>query len=680
MSAGQSFLAELQRRHVYKVGAMYCVAGWLLVQVATQVFPFFDVSNAAVRWVVIGVIAGLVPVLVLAWLFDITPQGIVRTADLPATAAESPVMVQQRRGMERKLNYLLGTLLLAALGYEAAQRLAPHRAAADADGGDKSIAVLPFENLSDDKANAYFAVGMQDEILTRLAKIGALKVISRTSTQEYAAHPGNLPEIAAKLGVANILEGSVEKVGGKVRIDVQLIRARDDTHLWAEIYDRNADDILGVQGEVAAAIAEAMNARISGTEMQALVQKPTLNPAAYEEYLRALATESKMLLTPSSLEARITAYRKAVELDPGFAAAWARLARAQTARYFFQDHKPEVLAEAREALDHAERLAPDASETLAARANYLYSGLQDYDAAADVFSKALRASPNSGDLLSELAHVRRRQGHWQDALKLETQAAELDPQNSSIWINLAASQRALGQHEQAQQSLDRAIAVAPDDPFALAQKTFALQLDGALDAAAADAERLPLETDDLMVLQARLYQWQLQRSWTRGIAELRQVLQQPTTQHPTVTAYVLLRLGAEEMLSGQSAAGRRDLGEARDIYRSLLNHGDDNPDNIENVSDAESRLGETQAAIRDADLAVAACAHDAFSLPEMIVNQALVRMRAGETAQAVALLRQALALPVVFEPTLAQLRLDPEFDPLRQDPAFQQLLAAAPTP
>jgi TolB-like protein len=676
VSVKPSFFAELQRRHVYKVGAMYCVAGWLLVQIVTQVLPVFDVSALGQRILVLIVVAGFPIALVLAWLFDLTPQGIVRTPD---AAGESPAERKQRHGMDRQLNYLLGALLLLAMGYLVLERtVLRNRQIADTTAGDKSIAVLPFDSLSDDKSNAWFAEGIQDEILTRLAKVGALKVISRTSTAQYASHPGNLTEIAAKLGVANILEGSVEKVGAKVRINVQLIRAADDNHLWAEIYDRSADDILGVQGEVAAAIAGAMNAKLSGAEQRQLAQRPTQVPAAYEAYLHGLAIEQRFAFAAPDVEARITAYTRAVELDPDFAAAWARLAGARVDRYFLVTHTPAVLAEAAHPLEQAQRLAPDAVETLAAQGLYQYWGKGDYDAAAGFYGRALQASPSYSEAIAMLGHVRRRQNRWLEALQLDQRAVELDPLNVNYLINLNATLRGLRRYDEAVQVLDRALSATPGDPATLAQRAFTEQMLGKLDAAGRDAELLPLQSDNYLVLGARFVQWHLQRDTARGIAEMRQVLQRRDRLDPATIAAFLQLLGTEEILAGQHETGRGHLAESRDLLHGLIAGGDDNPNNYEALALDESLLDEPQAALRDAATSVAMVAHDAFQLPDFEAAQAQVMMRAGDKAGAIALLARALQQPAFTDPTPPLLRLDPLYDPLRQEPAFQKLLADPP--
>src|SRR4029079_11572846 len=325
-------LAELKRRNVIRMAGLYLVGAWLLTQVASTVFPAFDVPGWALRALIIVLMIGFVPALIFAWVFGLTPQGIKRDAEVKPEESIAPQTA-------RRIDRMIIAVLAVALAFFAFDRLvlAPRRDAAlvaatkqsvtaaseikpAVDG--KSIAVLPFESLSDDKANAYFAVGIQDEILTRLAKIGALKVISRTSTAHYASTPENLPEIARQLGVANILEGSVQKAGEAVHINVQLIRAATDEHLWAESYNRKLDDVFGVEGEVAQTIAEMLRAKLSGAEVAQISAKPTSNAAAYDAYLRGLDFERRTF-GAEQLKAASKFFAQATQLDPQFAAAWA---------------------------------------------------------------------------------------------------------------------------------------------------------------------------------------------------------------------------------------------------------------------------------------------------------------------------------------------------------------------
>src|ERR1700726_449586 len=323
------FFTELKRRNVYKVAVAYAVVAWLLIQVATQVFPFFEVPNWAVRLVVLLIIIGFPIALVIAWAFELTPEGLKRTevADAaPAAPSRSRAWIY--------VVLIAGALSagLFFLGRFTVSSGTPRQSEA-ATVSNKSIAVLPFDNLSRDPDNAYFASGIQDEIITRLAKIADLKVISRTSTQQYHSQPGNLSEIAKQLGVANILEGSVQKAADQVRVNVQLIQVASDSHLWADTYDRKLVDIFAVESEMAKAIADSLQAKLTGGEQQALAVKPTNNSEAYDAYLRGLAFEARAF-SPSDSAKVVGFYERAVQLDPAFSLAWARLSRANAQVYF----------------------------------------------------------------------------------------------------------------------------------------------------------------------------------------------------------------------------------------------------------------------------------------------------------------------------------------------------------
>jgi TolB-like protein len=324
---------ELKRRNVFRMAGLYLVGAWLLVQVASTVLPTFDVPSWALRGLIITLALGFFPALIFSWVFELTPQGLRRDAEVPPEQSIAP---QTARRMDR----MIIAVLLLALAYFGFDKfvLAPRRETAliattaqshtallpnesPSPVNAKSIAVLPFENRSEDKANAYFADGIQDEILTRLSKIADLKVISRTSTQHYKSAPENLPEIARQLGVANIVEGSVQKSGDAVRVNVQLIKAANDSHLWADTFDRKLTDIFSVETEVARTIADQLRAKLTGREEQVIAAKPTDNPEAYDAYLRGLAYTLKSEITPANALGARKYLRQAVQLDPKFALA-----------------------------------------------------------------------------------------------------------------------------------------------------------------------------------------------------------------------------------------------------------------------------------------------------------------------------------------------------------------------
>src|ERR1700731_1840488 len=364
-----NFLAELKRRNVYKVAVAYAVVSWLLIQVATQVFPFFEIPNWAVRLVVLLLILGFPVALILSWAFEITPEGIKRESEIGPNESIT-------RHTGRKIVGITVVLAIIAAGMLAFQLLRSGSAAkpassstiaptsnTDAAAPEKSIAVLPFDNLSDDKSNAYFAEGIQDEILTRLSKIAALKVISRTSTRKYKSAPDNLREIGNQLGVASLLEGSLRKIANAAHINAQLIRAATDEHLWAESYNRKLDDVFAVEGEVAKAIADQLEAELTGAEQRAVTAKPTQNAAAYDAYLRGQSLEHGEY-SYDAVQQAAADYAKAVQLDPKFAIAWARLGVARSWLYFNGVDLEVNNADAvKEPADRAMAIAPEAGES-----------------------------------------------------------------------------------------------------------------------------------------------------------------------------------------------------------------------------------------------------------------------------------------------------------------------------
>ncbi len=680
MTVQRSFFAELQRRHVYKVGAMYAVAGWLLVQVATQVFPFFDISNAAVRWVVIAVVAGFPIALVLAWLFDITPEGIVRTEQLPPSG-EVASAVRIRRSTERKLNYVLGALLLIALAYVVlarSGRVDRWLGGANVDGGDQSIAVLPFENLSDDKANAYFAVGIQDEILTRLAKVHTLKVISRTSTMHFASSPDNLPEIARSLGVSAILEGSVQRAGETVHVNVQLIRAATDQHLWAESYNRKLDDIFAVQGEIAQTVAEALRVTLTGAEQQQMSARPTAIPEAYDAYLRGLVHDGRFAQSQTDLQDWAQAYEDAVRLDPNFAAAWAGLARVYVEWYYDIDTRPQRLQMAKLALDQAMRLAPDAAETYEALGLYRYWGLNDYDAALEAYGEALKRKPGAASSLYAMGNVRRRQGHWTEALQLQQRAAELDPLSATVAYNLTLTLRALRRFDEAQAVTQKGLAANPGDTALLGERIYTEQARGDLHAAHAYAEQLPLDAVDFFPLTHRLDQWLFERDYARAIAEVTQVLKRRADFDPGTVAFALSYLGLAESLAGDSAASNAAMLESRKINEEIRAAGDTNPFGCLGLALASAYIGDREAAVRYIGIAEAGVSGDAMSLPQAAMLHAIVDVKFGDKDGAIRHLIEAQRAPTAWGAFPAILRESPQFDALRGDPRFEALTRDPP--
>ncbi len=465
MDDKRNFFSELKRRNVYKVAVAYAVVSWLLVQVATQVFPFFEIPNWAVRVVVVLSVLGFPVALILSWAFEITPEGI---------KPEGEVDRRITRKTGRKLTAVI--VIVAALaagvtvfrflhsqqGIEAAKQ-APLTVAAES----KSIAVLPFENRSENKANAYFAEGIQAEILTRLSKIADLKVISRTSTLHYKSAPENLREIGQQLGVAHLLEGSVQRAANRVRVHAQLIDALTEAQLWAQTYDRDLADVFAIQSEIAKAIAEQLQAKLSPNEKKAIARPPTTDLAAFDLYSQAksLLLEAEFSVTNEpDIRKAIELLDEAVKRDPSFFDAYCQLAYAHEYLYGLtgSDHTPARLALAEAAVQAATRLRPDAAETHLARAEYLYYGLRDYAGALAELEIARRALPNDPRLFELTGYILRRRGQQEEGLQNLQRAAELDPRNFITLQQIALSYQFLGRYADSIAALDRALAIVPE--------------------------------------------------------------------------------------------------------------------------------------------------------------------------------------------------------------------------
>src|SRR5438094_5897032 len=423
-----NFLVELKRRNVYRAAVAYGVAAWFLTQLTTQVFPFFEIPNSAVRFVVIALAVGFPIAMLLSWIYEFTPEGVVRTEDLDPARARSA-----QRTTGRTLDFVIIGVLLLVIAMLIVGRMPFYRQTGESIS-QKSIAVLPFENLSEDKANAYFAEGIQDEILTSLSKIADLKVISRTSTQNYKSAPKNLPEIAKQLGVAHVLEGSVQKSADAVRVNVQLIKAANDSHLWSDTFDRKLNDIFSVESEVSKTIAEHLRAKLTGQEEQIIAAKPTDNPQAYDAYLRGLAYTLKTGSTPANSLGAQKYLKEAVRLDPNFALGWALLSSVDASGYLNQSLQPtfSLREEARKAADAALTLQPNLGEAVLAKGLYHYACLKDYDTAVDYFEQAYHLLLNNSRIPQSLAYVERRRGYWDRSDAYFNEAEKLDPRNVNL--------------------------------------------------------------------------------------------------------------------------------------------------------------------------------------------------------------------------------------------------------
>jgi TolB-like protein/Flp pilus assembly protein TadD len=680
-----SFFSELKRRNVYKVAVAYAVASWLLIQIATQVFPFFEIPNWAVRLVVLLLIAGFPVALIFSWAFEITPEGIKRESEI-----DSDKSVTHHTG--RKIVALTIALAVIAAGLLAFQLLrskSPSAVAvssittqsATAEVPTKSIAVLPFDNLSDDKSNAYFAEGIQDEILTRLSKIAALKVISRTSTQKYKSAPDNLRDVGKQLGVANILEGSVQKIANAVHVNVQLIRVATDEHLWAESYNRKLDDVFGVEGEVASAIADQLNAKLSGTEQKAVTEKPTQNTAAYDAYLRGLAIEH----TQYSYEAYQQAardYVEAVQLDPNFAFAWSRLAVLRSFLYFNAiDPNANTAGAVKEATDRAMALAPEAGESWIAQGAYRYRVLRDFAGAVTAYKQAQLRLPNNSYLLQNLAFVQRRLGLWQEAEATFKKALELDPRDFQLLGSLGGEfYTFLRRYDEARAAMDRALEISPDSASVRASKAVTFQNEGRLDKAAEELEKISADVMEDFVLTPRINQALYERHFDTAISIVERKLSSvPAGQSlDPVTELALVQLGFCQQWTGRDEDARRSFSRAVEAIKPKP----DSPVQADangtpgTLALAYAGLGEKEKALEQAQRAVKDYENDAVNKPYAEAILAEIQARFGDHDAVIAALPHLLEVPAGL--TTANLKFDPLWDPLRKDPRFQKLCEEKP--
>jgi TolB-like protein/Tfp pilus assembly protein PilF len=547
---------------------------------------------------------------------------------------------------------------------------------------EKSIAVMPFENLSSDKENAYFADGIQDEILTRLSKIADLKVISRTSTQHYKSAPENLPEIARQLGVAHILEGSVQKSGDAVRVNVQLIRAANDSHLWADTFDRKLTDIFSVESEVAKAIAEQLRAKLTGQEEQVITAKPTDNPEAYDAYLRGLAYSLKTANTSANSLGAQKYLREAVTLDSKFALSWALLSIVDARGYISQSLQPTLALreEARQAAETALTLQPNLGEAMLAKGQYHYACLKDYDTAVRYFEQARQFLPNNSQIPASLAYVARRRAQWDRSESYFNEAERLDPRNLRLLGQHALSYKILRRFPEALRKLDQVLNITPDDQDTFVQKAAIAQAAGDLPRA---SELLaPLHpAGDPPALETQVYQAILERRSAPIIPRVKEILAKPDRALGYLNGELRFWLGGAQEVAGDRAAAQETWRQARSELEPFLKEQPENDNLMGDLALTNMALGDKATALALSERAMAAVPieKDALNGPGAMEILARVAAQMGEPDRAIAALQKLLSIPYIgvlaenAPLTPALLRLDPMFDPLRNDPRFQEL-------
>ena len=683
-----NFFAELKRRNVYKVAVAYAVVAWLLIQAASIFFPAFDAPPWVMKAFIVVIILCFPIAIVLSWAFEITPEGIRRAEDVDLSKS-----ITKKNG--RKLIAITAVLAILAAGLFAFRLVqvkgrsrledrtvmttdANILAGARPSIPQKSIAVLPFENRSEDKANAFFADGIQDEILTRLAKIGDLKVISRTSTLRYKSSPENLPAIAKQLGVAHVLEGSVQKAGDQVRVTVQLIRGETDSHVWAETYDRKLNDIFAVESEIAGSIARSLQAKLTPGEQQAVRAKPTGNPAAYEAYLRGLAIWNKLSSVPEDFEEMIKNLSQAVKLDPKFTLAWAFLSVAHSYEYEEFDPTPRRAAQAREALQQAQLLQPDLGEVYFADGMYSYKILTDYDAALAAFEKARERSANRSMAIEFSAYVKRRQGKWEDALRLHAESLEIDPRNPILLSEASLTYRALRRFQDAQSLLDRAREIAPDNAQLLLQQTELFLAQGDLESAGNLFGDIAIDGGDPIVTMGYVTFQSMSRHYAEVIQLLEGVLAKPEKLPPSFGAIATnyrAQLAIAHALAGNPEASTR-LAQAREELTALHARGGETNWSAITLLLVAGFLKDAATVDAVAATLREKIAQDALAAPSLEKAIAIARAHLGQTEVAMKEIKHLLTAVGDLLLTPGLLRLDPLWDPLRSDPRFQELAAA----
>ncbi len=555
---------------------------------------------------------------------------------------------------------------------------------------ERTIAVLPFENRSEDNANAYFAEGIQDEILTRLSKIADLKVVSRTSTQHYKSAPENLTEIGRQLGVAHILEGSVQRSGDGVRVNVQLIKAANDSHLWADTFDRKLTDIFSVESEVAKAIADQLRAKLTGQEEQVIAAKPTDNVEAYDAYLRGLAYTLKAGTTAANALGAQKYLREAVRLDPKFALAWALLSHVDASGYLAQTLQPTVALreEARQAAETALTLQPNLGEAVLAKGYYHYACLKDYDTAVRYFEQARQFLPNNSQIPKALARVARRRGQWDRIESYLNEAERLDPRDVNLLAVHGSCYGFQRRFPEALRKLDQVLNITPDDVDIIALKANIAQAEGDLPRAAALLAPLHPDADEGAAVETQVYQAILERRPAQIIPRLKEILAKPDPALGYNNGALRFSLGWAQEVAGEHAAAQETWREARSELEVFLKEQPENSLLIGYLALIDMGLGDKAAALALAErgVAVRPIEKDALEGSARIESLARVAAGTGEPDRAIAALQKLLSIPSAgafaesMPLTPALLKLDPMFDPLHDDPRFQALTESSAAP
>src|SRR5436190_157299 len=663
--AMSGFFEEVKRRKVYRVAVAYVIAAGGIIQLGSAAFPAWELPNWALRLVIVLLLVGFPITLILACAFDVTPQGIRAT----------PNVATPRTNRRRNMIMLVatGVIVSAIAGFFLLPRISSARKI------DKSIAVLPFENLSDEKENAYFADGIQDDVLTNLSKIGDLKVISRTSVMQYKGAAKNVREIGKALGVSNILEGSVRRSGNKVRVNVQLIDATSDKHTWANDYDRDLTDVFAIQSDLAHEIANALQAKLSDTEKALMDRKPTENGEAYLAFVQAhdlqCAVEDLGKLKQSE-----QLYARAIELDPKFALALARYSQLQSWLFHTVDPTRERRQKARALAEQALQLQPDLPEAHLAMGFSYYYGDNNYDAAQKEFEIAQRGLPNESEVYLALGAIQRRQGKWAESTANFEKAASLNPKESWPLQNLALNYQMLRNFDAANKTIDRGLKVDPDgiglweikSKLAIAEKG---DLSVSEEAFQADKSMPMYDENKLRIASSRADVFLLERKYQEGLREAESLPDDLFhTAFPQHLSGKYFLIGFARRALQDEAGARAAFLKAKDLLEAQLKESPDSPDMCILLAKVLACLAEKDAASAEARRATELLpeSKDAFGGPEITAGVAEVYATLGDNDRAIEILDRLLSRPSAV--TVQGLKVNPIWDPLRSDPRFQALL------
>jgi TolB-like protein/tetratricopeptide (TPR) repeat protein len=661
------FFEEMKRRKVYRVAVAYIVAGGFIIQIASAVFPAWELPNWSQRLMIFVILAGFPIALIFAWIFDITPGGIERTSKMEPT----PLPKSHRRRNVILLG-AAGLAIAAAAGFFVLPRAAANKI-------DKSIAVLPFESLSDDKENAYFADGIQDDLLTNLSKIADLKVISRTSVMGYRGKTSNLREIGKTLGVANILEGSVRRSGNKVRVNVQLIDATNDKHIWAEDYDGDLTDVFKIQTDLAHQIADALEAKLSPAEKEQMGRKPTQNGEAYMAFVRGHEMQSSAYEDLEKLKQGEQKYEQAIQLDPNFALAYARYSQLESWIVHSFDRSPARREKARSLAERAIQLQPDLPEARLALGFAYYYVDNNFEAAAREFEIAQRGLPNDSEVYLARGAIQRRQGKWDESNASLEKAAELNPKD--IWAiqNLAINYEMQRNWPAANKTIDRALAVDPNAlaPLELKAK-FAFEEKGDLKAGEdllAKLDAMPISPEiQTKIAAEKVNFYFLNHNFIEALRVADSLPDAKISSYPGALCGKYIAIGMVKKAMGDEANARELFGKAKKFAEDDLKQNGDDAGSRARLAQALAWLGEKDAALAEIQRARTLLpeSKDAFEGPEITNTAAEIYATFGDAGNATTLLDHLLQVP---GPTnVAVLKLNPIWDPIRKDPRFQALL------